>query len=865
MLDEIKIEAIYSLLPAQRGLLVDSLAGEGDQYRQQICVEVEVPTSVSILERHIRSVVERNTLLRTVFDWSDDEPMQVVVNGIPPVVGVFPDTSNIEIILENEKKTLQPVSDAPPVRFAIIESHSKIFLVVTYHHILLDGPSVEMLLDQIISGTLVSEVPVTIYQEWLEDNISESEFAIWRSTLNGLEKYDGKLEGTIIDKPSRHQAKLGDVFHRKLIAKAKKLQITPATYMQTIWSEWALSYFNRESLLYGLVMSTRMPDLTDNAMGPYISTLPWLVHKNGKHLDDLACEMNDALMDMGYAKHIPLGEITKYISPYAMGFDAIVTIATHPVKNNALYNIMRTYENTGYGLSVDIEISEGVTVSFTSVINEMDNALRSFIEYCNQQIDSVGALDSQQHYAVSLTATEGLNHTATSREKNVLKESLIEIFDIAENNVDMNSSFLEMGGDSIIALRLKSLLKTAELDVSIGDILQSSSILELSNKLLPAHSPKSSSTKVAADLLATARMLFGDKVESVTSIPESAAAIVQAYRLGYGQDYHEQTAFRLKGIFDKDVLSDALEKLALEHPTMRIAYPPELQAEQVLQSDLRISIEFKAPNGRSFDKFVDTVSDEYLNKPFHLHQGSLLRMVACQGNADEWYLFMSFSALVTDGWSFSTMLERLFDIYDELLRSAYVPQLNDQYMKHSIHTRQEPILLVNEPANDNYSSEVTGENFLIDQAVTSKIFEKSENSHRTISEILMQFVRQTLHDEDFVELKVYENGRDEPETFSSVGPYSMLSSKPINKSGHKKAYYVFENYPRESENRLRNGAVKYFEEFGNWRRDLLPPSTSMGYLFDVVEDTIQVRVIVRQEHAAETYWHKLIATINKEL
>lgn len=865
MQGDIRIEDAYPLLPAQRGFLVDSLAGEEDRYRQQICVEVSLP--IPALKNNIQELVARNKILRTIFDWSDGEPVQVVIDGINPSINMFsiPEDGILSLLLTQEKGALRPVSDAPPIRFAIIQDGRKVFLAVTYHHILLDGPSVNLLLEQVLTANYLPEVPASIYHEWFEQNIRESEYAVWRDLLSGIDGQSGVLHGNAHPNATKqYQVKLGPAFYGKLLEKAKELHTTPAVYMQTLWSEWALAYFNKESLLYGLVTSTRVADLSDAAIGPYISTVPWLTHRTDSDFDRAVKTTNDDVLSIIKAKHISLGDITKRISPLAMSFDAILTIATRPVQDTTSYKILETYENTGYKLSVDIEISDGVSIGFSTSLNEMANALESFVGYSEQQVDSSLKAPVYERY-------DGVSESEEAETVNIENQSklivaLADIFDISEKDIQRNSSFLGLGGDSIIALKLKSLLKNKGFDISIGDILQTTSIQGLAAKM-KTHKPEvSMSENSASESIKAAKDLLGDIVEDITLIPPAARVIIDAYRLGFGQDYHEQTAFRLAGSFDAVKLASALDKLAREYPTLRLVYPLELPDLQVLTSVSRASLEVKKPTTQSFEQFVRYISQEHWENPFDITKGSLLRTVVVNNvNEDEWYFFMSFSGLVTDGWSFSTMLERLFSIYRELLVDSYTPGPADPYIEYSKslrdNSRHQSYTLA---ATDNYSSEIVGKDFVIGKPLAAKIFNKSRESHRTASDILLGSLRKALKDKGFAEIKVYENGRDDPRLFTSVGPYSFLSSRKIEKHGNKQAYYVFENYPRDSENRLKDGQVEYFDENGNWRRDLLPPTADVGFLFDVDKDIINVRVLVREgqkEHNINAYWKTLLAVI----
>lgn len=863
-MSNIAIEDAYPLLPAQRGFLVDSLAGESDQYRQQICVEVNI--SAVKLKQHIQQVVSKNKILRTVFDWSDGQPMQVVISGLRPVVEEYEttDDSTRSSLLQTERMALGALSDAPPIRFAIISQKSQLFLAVTYHHILLDGPSISLLLEQIMTGVYLPDISFDTYQGWLEDNVGANEYAIWEELLANINRSSGIAYGQVQDNTRHYEATLDKAFYGELINKAKTLHVTPAVYLQTLWSEWALAYFHKEKLLYGLVTSTRLPGLTDTALGPYIATVPWLVSSSKTEtLNATVAETNDIGLRIAKAKHIPLGDIAKHTSPQALGFEFILTITTRPVENTAAYTVTDTYENTGYKLSVDIEITDSVQIKFTTILNGISDALVSFADYCERQIKSSAKLDitgrapisAEQKISVDGSDTQSLNNTHN------IRMALSVLFDIVEADIDMSVSFLEMGGDSIIALRFKSLLRDKGLDVSIGDILQADSIRELTHRVREVDNVDQKAEHGSSAPLRTTHDLLGDAANQVTPIPSAALAIVNAYRLGYGQDYHEQTAFCLSGSFDTDLLEHSLKLLANELPTLRLHYPKEMPMTQVLTNTPRVTLEVKEYAEQSFDMFVKTVNIEDWNEPFDIASGPMLRVVVSRARRDEWYFFMSFSALVTDGWSFATMLERLFNIYASLNNGAYIANHPDPYMNYADSTSltiptYTTVLI--EEAPDGYTSNISGADFVIEESLAVKIFAKSQEEHQTVSHFLLNVVHEVLKDKGFADIQIYENGRDTPDYFESVGPYCRLSSYEVCAQGLKHAYFVFENYPRDSEDRLKSGQQQYFHEHGNWRRNLLPPMVATGFLFDAMGKTITAQILSRDGPRSAKHYGKLI-------
>lgn len=867
MQTEIKIKAVYPLLPSQRGLLVDSLAGESDVYRQQICVKLVKPIAIERLKSNILKTIEHHDLLRTIFDWSDGEPLRIVVDGIEPSILTFTASGEqpLSTILTNEKDSLKPVDETPPIRYAIIQADEDQLLALTYHHILLDGPSVDILLRQIITGVNPAPSPSSAYTEWFKNTIDDTEQNTWRSLLATV----GKQDGTITklnrqNETQRYKEMLDPEVYTRVLEKAKRLHTTPAVYIQSIWSAWAKAFFKKDSFLYGLVLSTRTPNLTDNTIGPYISTVPWTISKLPSDFDALVQQTNNQILDIQTAKHLALGDIVKLTTPSVMNFDSILTITTRAVQDTSLYKVITTSEKTGYALSVDIDLSDTILITFSSSLPDMDKAIKSFRNYFEAQVHSSALIEITNHYIEPDVLIE--DHLPYF-EPRLLTKYVGEVLELALQDISTSNSFLEAGGDSISALKLKSQLRTAGFNISIGDILKASSLTELAKKTHPLNSTATPNSKEILEAThVSLHAQYGNNVEDVTSISPAAYIIVSNYRNGFGQDYHEQTAFRLDGTLDEATFTNAINLLAQEIFTLRITYPNQHPDLQVITKDSRTITTFTEVTNQTFEAFAEETSSLDWENPYDLESGPLLRVFVAPTSNDDTYLFMSFSALVTDGWSFAVMLERLFHIYTGLLSGTYLAKTIDPYYEYLKHPGSHPQINY-EPIrrSDDYEDVTTGKDFTIDTHLTQRLLDRSKESQSTISEVILKALSSTLIDEGFSRIEIYENGRDDIHYFESVGPYSFLSHKIINNQNKKRAYYVFENYPKDSENRLKHGQVKGFNEHGNWRKDLLPPAVDVGFLFDASDDTIVVRILVRgTDTNPDTYWEKLLSVLEKK-
>jgi aryl carrier-like protein len=799
-----------------------------------------------------------------VFDWSEDDPLQIVIEGLKPeihVIEVELNDSQLATLLKNERSLLKPVSDAPPIRFTIVEG-SRRLLILTYHHIILDGPSIFLLLDMLLGEYIPNTSDAHYYLNWYEENVGIDEHAAWRNHFSDIAAYHGRIAGKTTQSALQHyEQTLPATLRKGLIAASKDFHTTPAVYIQSLWSAWAARYFQLNRFLYGLVVTTRLPDMSDYELGPYISTVPWIVDVGNASFAEIVQNTAQAHSHTLKAKHLPLGEIIRHTSPAAASFDSILTIASRESHIHKPYSVRNTYENTGYKLSVDITLSSTITISFSGYLTQTDRALASFIDYCNKQI---GLEDLQS--IVGIFDTKAVRRKARSQitpphQAHTVLCALSEALDIPLDEIDQAYSFLDLGGDSISALRLKSFLRDQGLEISINDIIQSVTVKEL------IHSTK---TLKRTDHI---NAIHSQEIhERITPTPPAALSIVRAYTHGLGQDYHEQTGFHLRGSLDSTALQKALVFLSEEMCTLRIFYTSANTATQRISTRSRTEYTHTTSKYKGFREFIDYTSDEDWRRPFDIEEQALLRVVTCSGPSDSWYLFMSFSALVTDGWSFSIFLERLFTIYGQIINKVPLSHMHDSYLEYC--TLLSPVA----PENDNkvdsitgsYTSNIASNRFKLSKKLTTLVVHRSKAEHQTLAQTLQEAVAHTLQEQGYSELCIYESGRNASKTLHAIGPLSRVSKRRLQSISGPKAYFVFENYPKESENRLRNQNVMYFSEQGDWRRDLLPPFVDIGYVFDLQQDgRLTVDILTRSsntqgEQIAKDAWEYFISTINKE-
>ena len=848
MQEEIKIEKIIPCLPAQHGFLVDSEAGSSGIYKQQITVLVDQSANLSsdALEDNIRRIQKHCDILRTVFDWSTGKEMQVILSGIPPRISlVSGDIEQLQAAATDELIRLDTISDEPPVRFLIATIGNELYLTITYHHILFDGPSITMLLDSIISfsGRYPDKDSTSGYLQWLSSNISDQDRQFWKNILLTLPDEDVDVFGNARGGSSERSVKrrLSEHASSTLLKLAKQYKVSVATLVQAICSEWLVGYFNKP-IVYGSVLSTREFEINDDYLGPFINTVPIQISTDitSGNLRDTAIRVQEQSMSMSRAKHVPLRDIAGLVPSHSLFFGIILTITTTPVRDSkGLYKVIWTHENTGFPLSIDIDVTQPISISFTSVLDRKNfdaiGAIQSFVDYCSKRI-----LDQKEpvhidSYTPLRIEEKAQQQTISIRE---LIKKVAKVLDVDGSTIDDQKSFLLNGGDSILALKLKNELGLDRFTVAVGQIIRKDSLLELAEEVVPGGNNNKSITPAT---------------KSTLCIPDAVSYILNAYELGYEKDYHEQAAFYIEGDLDIGVFSEAVSGLVNETTSLNLSYSLRDMLATTDRRSPRLELHHIENVPKDLDSFVNDVSSRDLEKAFDPRSGSLLRFYVSIAN-DGWYLFLSFSALVTDGWSFSALLERLFVIYSNLLNNVQVETRTDNLLAAF------PLMVNNAtddiPQKDPAHDTVTSHTFKLSRQESDRIRNRANSSRMTQSQYFEKAVASLVERFDARRVLVYESGRDiDMNVSTTVGPFSYLRQvivSEISNNLQSDFYYVYENYPRESENRLREDKIGEFKERGVWRRPLLPPTASIGIVVDVIDGSYLIDILIRSGTKNET-------------
>ncbi|HEX7817678.1 condensation domain-containing protein, partial [Dyella sp.] len=341
-----EIEAILPLSPLQQGLLFHQLLDEGgpDAYLVQTVFQLTGPLDDARLRHAAGALLQRHPQLRSSFVQAGfKEPVQIIPKRTEPswqqieLPGEHPDASWDAILHEDRIRGFR-ADKGPLLRWTLArvgDEHHR--LLVTHHHLLLDGWSIPIVLHELFAlyrgDALAAPTPYQNYFTWLKRQNRESAKAAWREHLSGIDAptmLAPSISTRLACAPRTLDVHLGRDRADALRQRARTLGVTLNTLFQTAWAIWLGRHTGRSDVIFGITVSGRSPEISgvEQMVGLFINTLPLRVQLDAaQSLGELAVHIQDEQVALLDHQHLGLADIQQ-----AAGIDALFD--THFVFEN---------------------------------------------------------------------------------------------------------------------------------------------------------------------------------------------------------------------------------------------------------------------------------------------------------------------------------------------------------------------------------------------------------------------------------------------------------------------------------------------------------------------------------------------------
>ncbi|PWS52786.1 non-ribosomal peptide synthetase, partial [Streptomyces sp. FT05W] len=203
-----RLEDVLPLTPLQAGMLFHALYDSRavDVYTAQFVFELEGPVGVPALRAAVGGLLRRHANLRVGFLHEDlDEPVQAVAAEVPVPLEELdltgadapgPVEDRLAAFLAADRTRRFDLATPPLMRFTLVRTApDRHRLVMTSHHILLDGWSMPLLVRELFElyahhgddSTLPRVAPYRTYLAWLAQQDRAAALDVWRTALAGIE------------------------------------------------------------------------------------------------------------------------------------------------------------------------------------------------------------------------------------------------------------------------------------------------------------------------------------------------------------------------------------------------------------------------------------------------------------------------------------------------------------------------------------------------------------------------------------------------------------------------------------------------------------------------------------------------------
>lgn len=420
---ENRIEKIFSLTPLQEGILLHSLMEKNpENYFNQFKFNYNEELDINIFEQSVNILIKRHEILRTVFiNEKLKKPKQVVLNN--RIINVrFHDIANkkdkdkyLEEFEKNDRQKLFELSKDILIRFTAFKTGEKKYRIyISFHHIILDGWSLPLLVKElfnnykrILNNLSINNSGPCIYSEyikWICGKNTDKAMDYWKNHLSGLTGITGvpDIKNSV---ESFNRGEYSFFIKKesaiKIVSYTVNSHVTLNVFFQAVWA-LLLKYFNNTNdIIFGTVVSGRDPEFpgSENIIGLLLNTLPVRLCINPD--DSFTCFLKSVQQNaikLNENKNSSLAEIQTETGFKERLFDHLLVFENYPADN--LYKSddeflkkisdLRMYETTNYDFNIIIMPGENIKINFIYNKNMIpDSYIRLVEKYILNIIDNV--------------------------------------------------------------------------------------------------------------------------------------------------------------------------------------------------------------------------------------------------------------------------------------------------------------------------------------------------------------------------------------------------------------------------------------------------------------------------------------------
>ncbi|WP_422392190.1 amino acid adenylation domain-containing protein [Mycolicibacterium vanbaalenii] len=405
-----------------------------DVYAVQLYITLSGPLDHDRLRAAAQTLVSRHPHLAARFSQKFDTPVQIIPAD-PELPWCYVDLSDLGPDLDldaeitqlcaEERAAVCELADQPAFRAALIRvSADQHRLVLTNHHIVLDGWSLPILLGELFAGyygqRLHPPVPYRRFVSWLAGRDVDAARAAWGEVLAGFDTptligpagkaKPGRREVASFTLPEQSTHALGEL--------ARSCRTTVSTVLQAGWAQLLMSLTGQDDVAFGTTVSGRPAEVfgADSMVGLLINTVAVRARITAATttvdlLDQLQTDYTRTLDH----QHLALNEIHRVTGQDHL-FDTFFVYENYPIDAAALsgddglavtefahreYNhypiAIQAVPGTELRLRVEYDTEVFDAAQIETLIERFTRVLVAMTEDPDRPLSSIDLLDADEH------------------------------------------------------------------------------------------------------------------------------------------------------------------------------------------------------------------------------------------------------------------------------------------------------------------------------------------------------------------------------------------------------------------------------------------------------------------------------------
>jgi amino acid adenylation domain-containing protein/thioester reductase-like protein len=440
----------------QRLWFIDKLEPNSSLYNIPIAWHLKGEWDIKALEQGYNSLIQRHEILRTVIQECNGEPIQVIKEYVQESLTTMDICSlskgekevQLKTLLQEEAEKAFDFEEGPLIRAQIIlMDDDEIVLLCTMHHIISDGWSMDILLNEWLTaykavneGNMIELPPLSIQyadftqwqRDWLKDEVLTKQLTYWKEELSGelpllqlpfdytrpaVQSYKGKTYKTI--------------FSTELLDKIKAFNRQEGTtlFMTLLaaYQGFLSRYTGQKDILVGSPIANRNHNEIEGLIGFFVNTLVY----RAKFTDDitfpeLVAQVRRKALKAQQYQDVPFEKVVETLQPERNGSHSPL-FQTMFIFQNTSQELLEIINHKIEPIPIEIEVAK---FDLTVGMEETEVGLQISFEYNTDLFHASTIERMAKHFENWLNeavdfpqkATRNLRLLGTSEEKQLVRD-----------------------------------------------------------------------------------------------------------------------------------------------------------------------------------------------------------------------------------------------------------------------------------------------------------------------------------------------------------------------------------------------------------------------------------------------------------